>query len=273
MLCQRQLPLHSRSACNVLRGLHYQLRQTQGKLVWVVAGEVYDVATDTWRSLPPAPISARSPLASVWTGSRWLLWGAGPGRESDCPMDGASYDPATNTWSAIPEAPLRINDGHAVWTGTEMIVFGAELLGGNHSQTKVAVGEAYDPAAGTWRTLSPSHIDPQATDVVWDGREMVAADYLVNAAAYDPVSDTWSSLPKPPIDPGEDRPDLAVARGRVVEHFFGRTILLLADHSGWEDVGGPGDHGSPLLVDARRFVAGFSQTGSSQVWAYVPPRK
>jgi dTDP-4-dehydrorhamnose 3,5-epimerase len=37
---------HSRSARNVLRGLHYQIRQPQGKLVRVVAGEVFDVAVD-----------------------------------------------------------------------------------------------------------------------------------------------------------------------------------------------------------------------------------
>jgi dTDP-4-dehydrorhamnose 3,5-epimerase len=37
---------HSRSAKNVLRGLHYQIRQPQGKLVRVTAGEVYDVAVD-----------------------------------------------------------------------------------------------------------------------------------------------------------------------------------------------------------------------------------
>lgn len=37
---------HSRSAKNVLRGLHYQLKNPQGKLVRVVSGEVYDVAVD-----------------------------------------------------------------------------------------------------------------------------------------------------------------------------------------------------------------------------------
>ncbi len=43
---------HSRSAKGVLRGLHYQVQQAQGKLVRVTAGEVYDVAVDLRRSSP-----------------------------------------------------------------------------------------------------------------------------------------------------------------------------------------------------------------------------
>lgn len=43
---------HSKSARNVLRGLHYQIRQPQGKLVRVVAGEVFDVAVDIRRNSP-----------------------------------------------------------------------------------------------------------------------------------------------------------------------------------------------------------------------------
>lgn len=43
---------HSRSAQNVLRGLHYQVQQTQGKLVRVTAGEVFDIAVDIRRSSP-----------------------------------------------------------------------------------------------------------------------------------------------------------------------------------------------------------------------------
>jgi dTDP-4-dehydrorhamnose 3,5-epimerase len=43
---------HSRSARNVLRGLHYQLKQAQGKLIKVVAGEIFDVAVDLRRSSP-----------------------------------------------------------------------------------------------------------------------------------------------------------------------------------------------------------------------------
>ena len=50
---------HSRSARNVLRGLHYQIVNPQGKLVRVVAGEVFDVAVDLRRA---------SPTFGQWTG-------------------------------------------------------------------------------------------------------------------------------------------------------------------------------------------------------------
>jgi dTDP-4-dehydrorhamnose 3,5-epimerase len=43
---------HSRSAGNVLRGLHYQIQRPQGKLVRVITGEVFDVVVDLRRSSP-----------------------------------------------------------------------------------------------------------------------------------------------------------------------------------------------------------------------------
>lgn len=52
---------HSMSAKNVLRGLHYQVERPQGKLVRVVAGEVFDVAVDIRRG---------SPNFGKWTGVR-----------------------------------------------------------------------------------------------------------------------------------------------------------------------------------------------------------
>lgn len=43
---------HSKSSHGILRGLHYQLKNTQGKLVRVTSGEVYDVAVDMRKSSP-----------------------------------------------------------------------------------------------------------------------------------------------------------------------------------------------------------------------------
>ena len=52
---------HSRSKQGVLRGLHYQLQQTQGKLVRVIHGEIFDVAVD---------IRCSSPTFGLWVGVR-----------------------------------------------------------------------------------------------------------------------------------------------------------------------------------------------------------
>jgi dTDP-4-dehydrorhamnose 3,5-epimerase len=62
---------HSGSKKNILRGLHYQIRQAQGKLVRAVSGEVFDVAIDLRRS---------SPTFGRWTGeilsadNKKMLW-------------------------------------------------------------------------------------------------------------------------------------------------------------------------------------------------------
>lgn len=62
---------HSASTRNVLRGLHYQIVQPQGKLVRVIAGEVYDVAVDLRRS---SPTFGRAVAERLSAESRRMLW-------------------------------------------------------------------------------------------------------------------------------------------------------------------------------------------------------
>ena len=63
---------HSRSTRSVLRGLHYQIEQPQGKLVWVVAGEVYDVAVDLRRSSATFGRWAGFPLSAQGRRMAWI---------------------------------------------------------------------------------------------------------------------------------------------------------------------------------------------------------
>ena len=63
---------HSRSAQGVLRGLHYQISQPQGKLVRVVAGEVFDVAVDLRRSSPHFGRAATMRLSAETHEMAWI---------------------------------------------------------------------------------------------------------------------------------------------------------------------------------------------------------
>ena len=62
---------HSKSARGILRGLHYQTQQVQGKLVRVVAGEVFDVAVDMRRGSPTLGRWAGALLSAA---NRRMMW-------------------------------------------------------------------------------------------------------------------------------------------------------------------------------------------------------
>jgi dTDP-4-dehydrorhamnose 3,5-epimerase len=102
---------HSKSAKGVLRGMHYQIRQAQGKLVRVVAGAVFDVAVDMRRS---------SPYFGQWTGvelsadNRRQLW-VPPGFAHGFLVTEGPAEflyKTTDYWSAPDERSLVWNDPH-----------------------------------------------------------------------------------------------------------------------------------------------------------------
>ncbi len=62
----------SHSTRNVLRGLHYQLQKSQGKLVRVLSGEIFDVAVDLRRASPTFGRSITARLASTAHQSIWI---------------------------------------------------------------------------------------------------------------------------------------------------------------------------------------------------------
>ena len=100
---------HSRSQKGVLRGLHYQIRQAQGKLVRVVAGDVFDVAVDLRRS---------SPDFGKWTGvtlsaeNKRIVWiPAGFAHGFVVLSDSAEFlYKTTDYWAPEHERCIRWND-------------------------------------------------------------------------------------------------------------------------------------------------------------------
>jgi len=168
-------------------------------------GALYDPASDTWSTLAlNNPPESRFGSVAVWTGSRLLIWG---GNGATGPLNSGSqllFDNAGNplSWQPINSlnAPSPRNGHTAVWTGSQMIVWG----GANNSNT-LGDGAIYDPIADAWTAL-PQTDGPTARAshlAIWTGAEMIiyggqnGSASLASGSAYDPIASTWRSLRNP----------------------------------------------------------------------------
>ena len=140
-------------------------------------GGRYDPITNVWTAtnIANAP-SARSVSGPVWTGSEMIVWGGYFFDGSDHYLNsGGRYNPNTNTWTATSTA--NAPDGRslhtAVWTGSEMIVWGGEagLDLGYYFNT----GGRYDPGTDSWTATSTVNAPDgrYRHTAVWTGNEMI----------------------------------------------------------------------------------------------------
>jgi dTDP-4-dehydrorhamnose 3,5-epimerase len=100
---------HSRSSRGVLRGLHYQIHHAQGKLVRVIAGEVYDVAVDLRRA---SPTFGRHVAVTLSADNARMLWVPAGFAHGFCvTSDSADFlYKTTDYWHAEHERTLLWND-------------------------------------------------------------------------------------------------------------------------------------------------------------------
>jgi N-acetylneuraminic acid mutarotase len=163
-------------------------------------GGRYDPTTDGWTatSIVNAPTGRESHTA-VWTGNEMIVWG-GLGCGSNCRLNtGGRYNPAMDSWTATSatNAPSARWDHTALWTGSEMIVWG-----GTNQTIYLNTGGRYNPASNSWTVTSTVNvpIGRIAHTAVWTGSEMIVwggVDSTFNdtntGGRYNPSSDSWTA--------------------------------------------------------------------------------
>jgi N-acetylneuraminic acid mutarotase len=183
----------------------------------------------TWANLPAPPVAIDQAPTGVWTGRQLILFGRHTVTARDArgatyairAFDAsAAYDPASNRWRRLapPAGPGYVPDYRGLWTGRELLAFGAF-----HSV-------AYNPATNSWRELQKSI---NLGFVAWTGREAIGwgggccGDVQSNGTAYNPETNAYRNLPPSPLAPSQ----------HALGAWTGRELLLFV--SGYRPEGKP----------------------------------
>jgi N-acetylneuraminic acid mutarotase len=163
-------------------------------------GVRYNPATAAWTATTTfgAP-SPRLGHTAVWTGTEMIIWGGSGVIYLAHLADGGRYDPTTDSWRPLNniDAPSPRDTHTAIWTGSEMIIWGGS---GGSPYYYFNDGARYDPLTDTWTATSPTGAPPERAlhSVAWTGSEMIVwggqgtnGASLRSGGRYDPLSDSW----------------------------------------------------------------------------------
>ncbi|MCG9702968.1 Kelch repeat-containing protein [Vibrio natriegens] len=184
----------------------------------------YDIDTDTWLSLAPAP-SYRSEGVGVSHGGMLYCLG---GRYSGVVNTVEAYDPSTDSWTTLaPMSTARAGLAASV-VGNRIYTFGGNASGsGPCSSDGLDVAEVYDIASDTWSPITPPPLPVTHAVSVEKGGNIYLfggceeASLVTNyTQVYDPVTDSWTT--------GEP---MLTPRAAMAAGVLGNTIYVIA---GWD---------------------------------------
>ncbi len=141
-------------------------------------GGRYNPRADTWMALATyhAPVR-RVGHTAVWTGSEMIVWGGTPDAFDVTIRSGGIYNPGSNSWrkTSTHHAPASRFGHTAVWTGSEMIVWGGNSLSYPHGYHTFNTGGRYNPQTDSWTATRTTNA-PTARSLhtaVWTESEMI----------------------------------------------------------------------------------------------------
>jgi len=253
-----------------------------GNSVTKNTGGRYVPASDSWSAttMAAAP-SPRSSHTAVWTGSEMIVWGGFTGAFDFLTIgDGGRYDPNTDTWSAMSSVnqPSPRTSHTAVWTGTEMIVWGGASCVAC-ANAELGTGARYNPVTDTWTPVSTVNA-PEARfshTAIWTGTRMIVwggateggtatLTALNSGGAYDPATDTWTPLATASA-PQARHCHSAVWTGSEMLVFGGQTNFNLGCDLSSVNTGGRYNPGSDSWSAMAAAAFGSSFAGPRAVWS------
>jgi len=176
------------------------------------SGGRYTPSTDSWvpTSMDGACPAGRKRHCAVWTGTEMVVWGGGDGYDSYDMADvyfnsGGRFNPSTDTWrptSTGANCPAGRELATAVWTGTEMIVWGGHDHPPSGNDRYFYTGGRYDPSTDTWQATPTTGITAWGRSghtAIWTGNEMIVwggycyQGYLNTGGRYNPATNTWTA--------------------------------------------------------------------------------
>ena len=175
---------------------------------FVDTGGRYDPVTDSWQ--PTSTVGAASGRANhtaIWTGRQMVVWGGlwSDGTNHVTLNTGGLYNPVSDTWLPISmtDAPMGRMYHTAVWTGSQMIVWGGQNFPAPNQLVYLQSGGRYQPDSDTWAPTTMTNAPAARRDhtadwsdhgmLVWGGSGASGSPYATGAR-YDPTTNMWTPM-------------------------------------------------------------------------------